>query len=333
MMKLQPYGTRQTQTLAAMYDTIDFSYTRQVGDTDLPRAVLPRLQDVSEHTYQNGRTRWTGRLANYNVSVTPLSVKVSHGSLSRFYAGSNNCVLTPSTTRDAITRLSDSIGLDMSAASVTAMHTACNMQMDYPPATYFPLLGSMEGADRNTHKGTLYYNDTAGARAVVFYDKAREMRAHGQPSAFPSDQLANLLRMETRYNNTAAVQTALQASPVTGATLYDDAAYKQAVKAWRDSICAIRMSGLSVVSLLATSTDQTDLLLTAFGAVLQAQGVDTFKGIVKSAASGGNTQARQRASRFCKLADKAAKAFSELPADARAKELLTKIAQAAAPHL
>lgn len=316
-----------------MYDTTNFSYARQTGDTDLPRAILPRLHDVSEHTYQNGRTRWTGKLANYSVAVTPNAVKVSHGSLSRFHTGNNCHVLTPSTTRDAITHLSDCLGVDMSAASVTAVHTACNMQMDYPPATYFPLLGALDGLDRNTYRGTLYYNDTARARAIVFYDKTREMQARGQPSALPLDQLANLLRMEIRYNDVAAVQTALQASPVTGATLYDDAAYKQAVTAWRDSVCGIHMNGQSVVTLLANSKGQSDLLLTAFGVILQAQGVDTFKDTVKSAASGGNAQARQRASRFCKLADKAAQAFNALPADARAKELLTKIAQAAGQYL
>ena len=123
-----------------MFDTIGF----KMAKSDVFRGrfydkITPILNSYSEHNF-NGRYVVMGNLGNLKVVVSDEKLKIT-GSLCKWYLGNNYKTLTRRDTQQAIEKLSDTLNLPMSDASVTRIDIADNIILRNPIDVYFNHLG------------------------------------------------------------------------------------------------------------------------------------------------------------------------------------------------
>ena len=221
--------------IIGMFDTVNFRLTAaDVEGVSFLEQTLCYLADAGVHQYNSGGVIVTGNLNGLKVTVSRWQVKINGGSLCNWFLGNNYQSLTRRDVQRAIERLSDELHLPMSRAAVTRLDVGCTIITKHPTGVYFNHLGELAGAKRLPHPGGVYY-DKRGV-VLCFYDKNRERR--DKRGAIPDLYRGrNVLRYEQRF--TQRLASAFKLAEVTGATLYDERFYIEALKRWRDTYNAI----------------------------------------------------------------------------------------------
>ena len=225
-----------------MYDTLNFWLPRsEVGNISLSD-VGNRLANAKEMTNcETGELWMYGDIDNLKVTASIAGVSVK-GSLARFFLPDNTYTLTRNMVKDAIEKLSDTVGMPLNRANVTRMDVSTNFIMKYNAGQYFNVLGGASNFKRFLiGKETLYYLNRGKVpmRAMSFYDKARETANNGKtlPDVFKD---SNLLRYESRWVSRLPRQ--LKEPEVKGSTLCDRRFYSKVVNLWADSYFKIEKS-------------------------------------------------------------------------------------------
>ena len=192
------------------------------------------LENVGEHYYDNG-AGITGSLNGLKISLSKYRMTIKDGSMCKWYLGDNFQTLGRGDTQRAIEKLSDTLHLPMSKATVTRLDIAQNFITMCLPEVYFNHLGLLKYATRLQMPNGIYYDQAGGQ--LCFYDKIREQKKHGEP--IPELYKGrNVLRYEQRYTNRIASQ--FKVSEVTGAMLYDEAFYIGLLNRWKEAYMAIQ---------------------------------------------------------------------------------------------
>ena len=178
------------------------------------------LENVGEH-YYNGEAVITGSLNGLKISLNRYQMKIKDGSLCKWYLGDNFQTMGRGDTQRAIEKLSDTLHVPMSKATVTRLDLSH--------------LGILKYATRLQEPNGIYYSQTGGR--LCFYDKNREQKSHREPIPELYEG-RNVLRYEQRYINRIASQ--FKVSEVTGAMLYDEAFYIGLLNRWREAYKAIQ---------------------------------------------------------------------------------------------
>lgn len=219
-----------------MFDTIYFRLTQaELPDADFLSESACYLDNVAEHTFNDGLVVLTGNVGCLKVSLNRFQIKVKDGSLCKYYLGDNLQTMGRRDTERAIEQLSDTLHLPMSKALVTRLDVAQNFCTKYPPDVYFNHLGVLKYATRLQEPNGVYYSQTGGR--LAFYDKNREQKTKREqiPELYNG---RNVLRYEQRYTQRIARQ--LNVPEVTGSMLYDEAFYIGILNRWRDTYRAIQ---------------------------------------------------------------------------------------------
>jgi len=211
-----------------MYDNIDFVITSENSPgVDFLATVPQHLTQVTNHFNQYGNYI-TGTLENLEISVSETRVKISKGSLCKFYLGDNFKTLTRGDTKRAIQKISDTLNLPFDRSTVTRIDFAQNLIMKYDEAIYYPYLGQSQYYKRLEQNNGLYF--TNSLRQKVFYGKVYEQKQKRQP--IPEIyQNRNVLRFELRFKKKLPEQ--FERNEITGKTLTDEVFYSSLVKRWK----------------------------------------------------------------------------------------------------
>ena len=147
-----------------------------------------------------------------------VSIQVS---LPKYYYGHNLKVLTLEDTKEAIDRLDEELGFNVSNMRVSRLDFAYNFNMNEPPVFYFQYLGEDSYLNRipyNSTSNSLYYNSEGrnttttknnktipsnSKKVCVFYDKIKEFEKKEGENGMPLPkeyQGVNLLRYELRLS-------------------------------------------------------------------------------------------------------------------------------------
>ena len=213
-----------------MYDTIFFKLTQaEISGIDFLAETPCYLEDVAEHTFTDNVVV-TGCVGNLKVSLNRFQVKVKDGSLCKFYLGDNFKTMGRKDTQRALEKLSDSLHLPMSKATVTRLDVAQNFCTKHQPDVYFNHLGLLKYSTRLQEPNGVYYSQTGGR--LAFYDKCKEQKSKREP--LPElYQDRNVLRYEQRYTQRLARQ--FNVSEVTGDLLFDEAFYVNLLNRWKQN--------------------------------------------------------------------------------------------------
>ena len=219
-----------------MYDTVGFSLkANHAPGIDFMR-VTPRFFDASgEHVYNNGASSISGYLDCLKVSATEANLKITEGSLCKWFLGDNFQTLTETHTKQAIEKLSDILHLPFDKADITRLDYGQNMITKYPPEVYLNHLGKLNYYSRLPQPNGLYYQNNK--RQLIFYNKIKEQRIKGEsiPDLYKGE---NVLRYEQRHKKW--LKADLNKERITGSDLYDCKFYKQVGDSLRKSYAAIQ---------------------------------------------------------------------------------------------
>ena len=191
------------------------------------------LENVGVHDY-NGEAVITGSLNGLKISLNRYQMKIKDGSLCKWYLGDNYQTMGRGDTQRAIEKLSDTLHVPMSKATVTRLDIAQNFITRHPPEVYLNHLGILKYATRLQEPTGVYYSQTGGR--LCFYDKNREQKSRREPIPELYEG-RNVLRYEQRYTKRIASQ--FKVSEVTGAMLYDEAFYIGLLNRWEGAYMAI----------------------------------------------------------------------------------------------
>lgn len=218
-----------------MIDTANFRLLQsEAGGVDFLAETPCFLENVGEH-YYNGKAVITGSFNGLEISLNRYQMKIKGGSLCKWYLGNNFQTMGRSDIQQAIEKLSDTLHVSMSKATVTRLDIAQNFITKHPPEVYLSHLGALKHATRLQEPNGIYYNQTSGR--LCFYDKIREQKSRREPTPELYES-RNVLRYEQRYTNRIASQ--FKVSEVTGAMLYDEAFYIGLLNRWKDTYKAIQ---------------------------------------------------------------------------------------------
>ena len=219
-----------------MYDTVNFCLSiADVGEVDFLQETPCFLESESLGFHDWGGQRVvTGKVGGLKVVANRYQIKVKDGSLCKYYLGNNFKAMGRKDTQRAIEKLSDTLHLPMSKATVTRIDVAQNIIVKHPVKVYLNHLGVLNYATRLQEPTGLYY--CKQMERLCFYDKNREQKTKGEeiPELYKE---RNVLRYEQRYIKRLPV--AFGVENVTGALLYDEAFYISLLERWRDKYKAI----------------------------------------------------------------------------------------------
>lgn len=227
-----------------MFDTVNFRLLQdEAGQVEFLSETPQYLENVVEHTFAHGETVITGNLSGLSVWLSRYQMKIKDGSLCKWYLGDNYQTLGRGDTQRAIEKLSDTLHLPISKATVIRMDLAQNFIVQHPPEVYFNHLGILRYATRLQEPNGIYYKQAGGR--LAFYDKNKEQKQKRQtiPELYRG---RNVLRYEQRYIRRIAAQLK---SEVTGAMLFDEAFYIGLLKRWKDTYKAIEKINDSDITL------------------------------------------------------------------------------------
>lgn len=177
-------------------------------------------------------TDW-GLLDNLIVTLSESYLTVK-GSLARYVYPTNAITLNWRYANDAISKLSDALGVNMAKATITRLDASASFQMRYPSEAYYPILGEKPyfHSPLRTSKHTLYYNQETRHKSFVFYDKKTEMKQDRQELPPPMQGSKGVLRYEARLIGKATIERELNEQQVTGAMLGNRDFFRKIQKYW-----------------------------------------------------------------------------------------------------
>lgn len=253
-----------------MFDTVNFRlFQSEAAGIDFLAKTSCYLENVGQHNY-NGDIVITGSLQGLKISLNRYQMKIKGGSLCKWFLGDNYQTMGRSDTQRAIERLSDTLRVPISKATVTRLDIAQNFITRHPPEVYLNHLGALRYHKRCPMAGigSLYY--TGAGRQLCFYDKNREQKSHKEPIPELYEG-RNVLRYEQRYTQRLASQ--FNVSEVTGAMLYDEAFYIGLLNRWKETYKAIQKINDISLNFEAMKTKQQLYKMGVLSLIEQAGGV------------------------------------------------------------
>lgn len=188
-----------------MIDTITFWTADRAGREW--RARLPQSQVIRE-----GVDRYRGSLANLRILETLDGVTIS-GSVAKYLNGENATPLTRRTYKNALLKLQEETGLDLSKAVLRRVDFGASIITAKPVAEYLRLFGVLPRYKQRVENGctgleTVLYHTRKGALRFCAYDKIKEILDGGGcvPELYRD---CNVLRMEYRIVNRQAIKDKL----------------------------------------------------------------------------------------------------------------------------
>ena len=209
-----------------MYDKVKL-WVMRTRDTPDVSNFLDKAKDHVDH--ETGEVCTFGSLEGLKVSIYTGGISII-GSLAKFLYPNNIYPLDRHGTRQAITKLSDSLHLDVADAKVTSMEFGRAFVMRHPVENYLSKLGDTPKLLRyHFDVGTLYYKPQSPRqhKVLAFYDKKADARVKGMvlPDGFDN---ANLLKYEMRFNGRLPQQ--MNVPEVTASTLSESVFYRLMVR-------------------------------------------------------------------------------------------------------
>lgn len=180
-----------------MYDTVHIWKPFDEGDQErFTSTGVKLLRNSCLTKWGDGTSAVSGILGNnmrIRVNDSGISIK---GSLSKYWFGDNNRILNPINTANAITNLSDELGIQINNGKVTRLDIAANVVTNHLPESYYPYLVDSPHFSRTKRKGSLYFGN--GLRQKVFYNKIAECRS--KKTKIPDEWSGcHVMRYEVRY--------------------------------------------------------------------------------------------------------------------------------------
>lgn len=214
-----------------MIDTLNLRLNGGVGG-DYLREVSPYLCNVKERVFGDVPCL-IARLGGLEVKVSKQLFAVGNGSMCKWFLGDNLKVMRRQDVQWAIEKLSDTFHLPLHDAVVTRLDWAANIVMKQPIWVYLDHLGTPARGWRHRYSGsTLYYHGMNG-KTFCFYDKAAEMKDHGEClGQIWKDK--NILRVEERY--TKRLPICLKVNEVKARDLFEQVFYCQLDKQWVNDV-------------------------------------------------------------------------------------------------
>ena len=160
-----------------------------------------------------------GKLKNLKI-VQKQSKLIITGSLAKYYFGNNLNMLSLKTTEEALTNLSNELGVSFEKAFVTRLEFGANIILEYPIYLYLECLLSKKKYIKRTYPTTVQF--TQVVKAISFYDKVEEMKIN-------KDNI-NVLRYEIKLNR--QIGKILKCGRVKVSDLYDPVFYKILKNRW-----------------------------------------------------------------------------------------------------
>ena len=223
--------------------------------------IASLLDEAKEQTdLKTGEVRTFGSLQGLKVSLYVGGLSIV-GSLPKYMYGSNIYPLDRESTREALTKIADTLHLSIDEAKVTGFEFGCCFAMKHKPKEYLDRLGSMPRLQRyRFNQDTLYYKHRGKEQPKCFcyYDKIAD--ANRKQMEIPQGlQDANLLRCEIRLDGRLPYQ--LGVPEVKASTLSDRLFYKMVMQKFIETYFSItKMNRLkeNVMSEIKTVADAFD---------------------------------------------------------------------------
>ncbi len=221
-----------------MYDKVKLWIARNSTTPDVCK-YLEKANEITD--LQTGEIRTYGSIDGLKVSVYVGGISII-GSLSKYLYSNNIYPLNRYSTAEAITKLSDSLHIDLSEARVTGVEFGTQFVMCHKVEDYLLRLGDIPRLQRyHFDAGTLYYKTKGRQQPKVFafYDKQKDAEAKNMilPNGLKE---ANLLKYEIRLNGRLPQQ--LNVPEVKASTLSERKFYMLMVKRYQESYYSISKS-------------------------------------------------------------------------------------------
>jgi hypothetical protein len=258
-----------------MYDNVDFKLRNSdVSGIDFLSETPCYFDVTGEHCF-NGETVISGTYDDFRITVSKAGVKIKDGSLCKWYLGDNFQTLGRSDVKRVIEKLSDTLHLPIDEATVTRLDIAQNFIVKHPVGVYYNHLGDLKYSKRSpiTNGGGLeieglYYFMNSRGGLLLFYNKEKEQREKRRPVS-ELYKGRNVLRYEQRYHK--YLHKSFNVERVTGAMLYDEKFYINAINRWRDNYRAIKKINDTSLNFEAMK-GKTDLYNMGVLALVEMQG-------------------------------------------------------------
>lgn len=259
-----------------MYDNCRLWIDRFQIDEDIFQSLPTRLENARQSIdLSTGEFDGFGYLDGLRVTIKDSGISIK-GSLSRFFYNDdkvgNLFTLDRRSTQQAIEKLSQRLGFDVSVAKVRALEFGTYFFMRNPVADYLKMLGAFPRLERVHYlPETLYYRHRGKQqpKTLILYDKLKDSQAKNfnLPSGFENQ---NILKYELRLNGSLSKQIGW--GEVTGSTLYDEKFYCMMIEMYKamfhkikkhrqvkqDSLCGIKSVGDAVEVLMARLLTQSN---------------------------------------------------------------------------
>ena len=193
-------------------------------------------QKISRATFSskyNGYQTITGNLENIRVNLSDRGLHLA-GSLPKYINGNNILSLTPELNLHAISKLSESLDVEIRKGRITRIDFGYNIIVDYPPKAYFPYFGETRYFERYEQPNSIYYSNIN--RQILLYDKTKESQQKGVlvPTQFTEK---NLIRIEYRINR--KIEERLKWKPVHVQDIWDENFILHIENQWKEAYQAI----------------------------------------------------------------------------------------------
>lgn len=189
-----------------------------------------RLEGKKTTTDENGQIAYErGRLNGLSVTLSERGASIS-GSLTKYLSGSNFNTMRQHDLTESVIRLCSDIGVSAEVVRVSCIEIGDTFVMENEPLRYINQLaetGYVPRFYKSRIRGSLYYQQKARQREIIFYDKVAEMKYRREP--IPAG-LNNLLRYEVRLHYQALKR---YLPTMTIADLMDGQVFKQLIEMWR----------------------------------------------------------------------------------------------------
>ena len=180
---------------------------------------------MHEYDYK-GNTYYKGMKDGFDVCASIFGVRIGNQSIPKWHLGDNYKILSRTTTKEAIERLSDEFCLPMGLANVTRVDVGFQLPLKHPLGEYLCMFGATASQmAKKTYKGSVYYQNYY--RELCFYDKPKEQQAHHECQNYSG---YNIMRYELRLKSQITRQ--LKVKELTASALYDSEVWRKFVTLW-----------------------------------------------------------------------------------------------------
>ena len=221
-----------------MYDKVKLWLDRSSVSGEFSTIADNLSKAVEQTDRQTGETKVFGSLEGLKVSIYANGISII-GSLPKYLYASNVYPLDRHTTKEALTKMSDTLHTDVSRADVTGLEFGTVLLLSHRVESYLQRFGETPKLQRvHFEDGTLYYRSKSRLqpKTLAFYDKVAECK-HGGVEMPTGLEGQNLLKYELRLNRRLPKQ--LNVREVKAATLTDREFYKALMQRWQNAYFSI----------------------------------------------------------------------------------------------